>query len=140
MAQFRLRDLITLFNYIGIIMNKSINAELKQHLIEYITENYNDDDDDFEGLHHMAFNNDYYIIGYYKAKEWLKSHDIDAFEAIAYVVTQEISELGSCYLKPEDFNSERIVNFLVYFAGYDAIPNVDLSNTSKKELLSLLNE
>jgi len=121
-------------------MNNSINTELKQHLIGYITDAYNDDDDDFDDLHHLAFNEDYYIIGYYQAKEWLQSHDVDAFEAIAYVVEREVTDLGSCYLRPDDFNSERIVNLLVYYAGYDVIPNIDLSNTSKKELLALLNE
>ena len=119
-------------------MNNSINTELKQHLILYIEAAYSDDDDDFDDLHSLAYNQDYYIIGYYQAKEWLKSHDIDAFDAIAYVI-EHTAEFGSCYLTPDDFNSERIVNLIVYYTGYDVIPNVDLSNTSKKELLALLN-
>ena len=122
----------------GYKMNNSINEELKQHLINVITDQYSDDETDFDDLHHLAFNEDYYIIGYYQAKEWLKSHTVDAFEAIAYVVQKETQELGSCYFSHDDFNSERIVNLLVYFAGYEVIPSCDLSNITKDELLNLL--
>lgn len=118
-------------------MNTTINEELKQHLIEVIN---NKSDDDFEELHNEAFNEDYYIIGYYQANEWLKRHDVDAFEAIAYVIEKENDHLGESDLKPEDINSEKIVNLLVYFAGFDVMPDCDLSNVTREELLELLND
>jgi hypothetical protein len=120
-------------------MKDSILKELRQHLIEAITDQYNDDDANFDELHFEAFNQDYYIIGYYEANEWLKSHEVDAFEAIEYVMEQEKQHFGESSLKADDFNSERIVNLLVYFAGFDVMPNCDLSNISKNELLELLN-
>jgi hypothetical protein len=47
-------------------MNQSILKELKQHLIATVKDIYSDNDDtDFSELHYKAFNEDYYIIGYY---------------------------------------------------------------------------
>lgn len=120
-------------------MNESIKAELKQHLIDTIND-YQDDETDFDELHHRAFNEDYYIIGYYQSSEWLKSHDVDAFQAIAYVIEQENMHFGESHLKPDDINSERIVNLLVYFAGFDVMPSVDLRNISKTDLLEAMSE
>lgn len=121
-------------------MNESILKELKKYLIATVKDIYSDDDTDFDDLHHNAFNEDHYIIGYYQANQWLKKHDVDAFDAIAYVVEQEQAHFGAIDWTPMDINSERIVNLLVYFAGYDVMPSCDLSNTSKKELLTLLND
>ena len=120
-------------------MNQSIKQELLQHLIETVL-NTDDDRTDYDDIHHEAFNEDYYIIGYYQASEWLKAHDVDPFEAIAYVIEQENNCFGESNLKPDDINSERIVNLLVYFAGNDVMPNCDLSDISKLDLLALLND
>ena len=120
-------------------MNESIKKELLNHLIE--TVKYMDDDcTDFDDLHYEAFNSDYYIIGYYQCSEWLKSHNVGEFEAMQFVLDQELQHFGESSLKPQDINSERIVNLLVYFAGFDVMPNCDLGNISKNELLKLLNE
>ena len=119
-------------------MNNTIKTELKAHLIQHVIENYNDDDTDFSELHHYAFNEDYYIIGYYNASQWLKKHDIDAFDAIAYVMEQEQLQFEESSLKVNDINSERIVNLLVYFAGFDVMPSCDLDNITKEELLTVL--
>ena len=118
-------------------MNDTIKQELRYNLIEYVKQ-CDDDRTDFDDLHYEVFNSDYYIIGYHAASEWLKSHNVDAFEAIAFVIEQENTHFGESNLKPSDINSERIVNLLVYFAGYDVMPECDLSNTSKTEILELL--
>jgi hypothetical protein len=119
-------------------MNNTIKTELKAHLIQHVIENYNDDDTDFSELHHEAFNEDYYIIGYYNASQWLKKHDIDTFDAIEYVLEQSQNHFGESYLKINDINSERIVNLLVYFAGFDVMPFCDLNDITKEELLTVL--
>ena len=113
-------------------MNNSIEKELLSHLI-VVAETI---DDDFEELHDIAFNQDYYIISYYEANEWLKKHDVDAFEAIAYVIEQHQHNFGEIQLNVNNINSEYIVNQLVYFAGYDVMPS-DLS-ISKEDLLKEL--
>jgi hypothetical protein len=120
-------------------MNQSIKQELLQHLTEAVL-NTDDDRTDYDEIHHEAFNADYYIIGYYQANEWLKAHGVDPFEAIAYVIEQENNHFGESNLKFDDINSEKIVNLLVYFAGFDVMPNCDLSDITKLDLLALLND
>lgn len=117
-------------------MNNSIKQELKQHLINHVKDAYHVDETNFEELHHTAFNQDYYIIGYYEASQWLKHHDVDAFEAMAYVMEKEQEHFGESSLHLTDINSERIVNLLVYFAGDDVMPAVELDNITRAELLA----
>jgi outer membrane protease len=59
--------------------------EIKQYFDDYIEDNeewlkeskhWKDD------LHHNAFNTDYYIIGTYKAKQWLGDTDQELIEII----------------------------------------------------------
>jgi hypothetical protein len=119
-------------------MKQSLLTELKQHLICTVTNCYDDYETDFSELHYTAFNEDYYIIGYYDANEWLKKHDVDAFDAIAYVMEQEQQHFGESNLKSSDINSEHIVNLLVYFVGYEVMPSCNLENITKEELLTLL--
>ena len=102
----------------GNIMNNSIMQELKQHATDLIADDVINSDN-IEDAHHIAFNQDYYIIGYYQAKQWLDSHGVDAWQAIAYVIEQEIAHFGEVNIKPEDINEESVVNLLVFFAGYD---------------------
>lgn len=116
---------------------QTIKTELLNHLIDYV-KGCDDNRTDWDDLHHEAFNEDYYIIGYHAASEWLKSHDVDAFQSIAYVTEQEDIHFGGSTLKPSDINSERIVNLLVYFVGYDVMPSCDLSNITKADLLAEL--
>jgi hypothetical protein len=104
-------------------MNLTIKLELLQHVIDILKER---DLDTLEDLHHLAFNEDYYIIGYHQANEWLKSHNIDAFEAIAAVIEWESNVLGEVTLKPTDINSERIVNLYVYVKGEELLDGYDL--------------
>jgi hypothetical protein len=118
-------------------MNESINNELIEHLIDTVKYSTNDRTN-FDDIHHESFNENYYIIGYYEANQWLKNHGVDPFEAVAYVIEQEKNHFGESSLKADDFNSERVVNLLVYFAGFDVMPNCNLSDITKTELLELL--
>ena len=113
-----------------------MNNELIQHIIDTIIDQ---DLETFEDLHFHAFNEDYYIIGYYEANEWLKSHNIDAFDAIAYVIEQEQQEFGEITLKPEDINAERIVNLYVYYQGQELLSEFNLDQ-SREDLLTDLRE
>ena len=99
-------------------MNNSIMQELNQHVEDLIADDVINSDN-IEEAHHIAFNQDYYIIGYYQAKQWLDSHGVDAWEAISYVVVQELQHFGEVSIKPENINEEYIVNSLVFFAGYE---------------------
>lgn len=114
----------------------TLNKELTQHVINTI----NDQDlESFDELHYHAFNEDYYIIGYYQAKEWLKLHDIDTFDAIETVIDYEQSNFGTVNTA---INSEAIVNMYVYIKGEELLYSLelDLDTCTKEELLGALNE
>lgn len=116
-------------------MKTSIYNELLSYSIERLEEILNYDEDfDLDELHHVLFNEDYYIIGYYNASQWLKRHDYDAFEAIAEVIEFEESVFGATSLTTEDINSERIVNLLAYYLGGELLSGFDL-NVTGAELL-----
>jgi len=121
-------------------MNNSLQTELKTHLQDTVLENYGNDCTDFSELHHLAFNQSEYIIGYYQAEQWLKQHDISAFEAIADIIEWELEVLGESQLKPSDINAERIVNLGVYIAGEQLLGelDLDLEDTSVIEIIAAL--
>lgn len=108
-------------------MKASVRNELLNHLLDLINDGVltNDNSDEW---HYHAFNEDYYIIGYWNASQWLKKHDIDAFDAIAEVAEYQESEFGEITLNPGDYNSETIVNNLVYFYGYELLSDLNESD------------
>lgn len=101
----------------------SIEIELAQHVLDKISDEVltNENQDDW---HYYAFNEDYYIIGYYNAEQWLENHNVSPFDAIADVIQWENDVLGEVTLKPDDMDSERIVNLYVYVKGEELnLPN-----------------
>lgn len=98
-------------------MKQSIIAELTAHAQDLI-ESGHINQDNIGDAHYIAFNEDYYIIGYYQADEWLKKHNVSPWDAIAYVIEQQEELLGGVLLLPDNCNSEHVVNQLVFFAGY----------------------
>ena len=103
------------------IMNlDTIKAELQEHLNDFITEN-NDRKwaRDIQDLHHEAFNQDYYIIGYYQAEQWLKKHNISVFEAIQFCQDYEIEQFGEYYKRYD--NAESLVNMMTYIIGEELV-------------------
>lgn len=94
-------------------MKHSIKAELEAHVQDLINDGVLTEDNK-EDWHHIAFNEDYYIIGYYDAEQWLKKHDVSVFEAIETIIEWERDVFGEVALKSEDMNAEKIVNLYVY--------------------------
>ena len=117
-------------------MTIQLRNELLNHIIDYV--NDCDNDQDFSELPNECFNQDYYIIGYYQASQWLKKHELDAFEVIECVIDYEKNNFGEVNTK---INSEAIVNMYVYIEGEALISNldIDLDNCTKAELLDALN-
>ena len=71
-------------------------------------------------LHNEIFNTDYYIIGTYKAKEWLGSK---AFDIIGFIKDYEVDNFGEVFT---DFsNAEKVVNMYVYILGEEIINNYE---------------
>jgi len=109
-------------------MNQSIKAELIDHISEFEGRDKN---------HFTMFNEDYYIIGHYQAAQWLKRHDIRELEAIAICYEYEFDHFGEFQTKFVDegncdgfdykvVNTEKIVNNLVYWYGWDLCNDLQL--------------
>ena len=101
-------------------MKTSVINELKAHISDLKADRVLTDDN-LDEWHEIAFHQDYYVIGYYQAEQWLKEHNISAWEAIEYVTEQMEFQFGEVALKPEQYNAEYIVNMLVYFTGLEIL-------------------
>ena len=102
-------------------MKNSIKTELTEYINDHI-----DDYKDLrhnEDLHHHLFNEDYYIIGYYQAEQWLKEHCISVFEGIEICQTYEKDNFGECQVYD---NAEKLVNMLVYIYGEELLGELEL--------------
>ena len=113
-------------------MESSIRIELEKHIIDLINDGVltNENKEDW---HYYAFNEDYYIIGYYQASEWLKTHNIGEFEAAGICQQYEIDNFGAS--KVYD-NSEMTVNMLAYIYGEEIISSLE-SETVEDILIEL---
>ena len=98
---------------------QTIKNELREHLIERINDGVINEDN-FDDAHHHAFNEDYYIIGYHRAEQWLKRHDVSAFEAIQICIEYERDNFGE--VSKDYDNAETTVNMLAYVMGHDVTP------------------
>ena len=85
---------------------------------EWIEENIDD-------LHYHAFNTDYYIIGTYKAKEWLGDKVFDVIEHIKEYEQNIFGEVTTDLSEPE-----KVVNMYAYIIGEEIVWDY----TSKREV------
>jgi len=99
-------------------MQTSVKTELIEHLLNLINDGVLTDENR-DDWHFHAFNEDYYLIGYYNCSEWLKKHNIDSFDAIGICQKYEIDNFGECH-KVYD-NAEITVNMLVYIYGEELL-------------------
>jgi hypothetical protein len=95
--------------------------EIKEYFEDFINENeeqIKEDNNFYEDLHHECFNTDYYIIGTYKATQWLSEQ---VFNVIEYIKEYENNNFGEV---TTDFSSpEKIVNMYVYIIGEEIVYN-----------------
>jgi len=107
-------------------MKNSIKKELTEYAQDFIRERIEYDSSymarDISEIHHEMFNEDYYIIGYHQAEEWLKKHDLPVFEAIRICNYHEEMECGTIYTKFD--NAEQLVNILVYRLGEEVLQEI----------------
>ena len=117
-------------------MKTSIKQELAQHLIDYINDGILTNDN-YDEWHYYAFNEDYYIIGYYESSQWLKMHGIGEFEAAGICQQYEIDNFGES--KVYD-NSETTVNMLAYIYGEEILNDCESTKVKKlkKELKNII--
>ena len=82
--------------------------------LDYFKESY--PDSYLDDMHYYAFNQDYYIIGTYQAKQWLGDQ---AFDIINIIKDYEQDNFGQV---TTDFSSaEKVVNMYVYIVGEEIV-------------------
>ena len=94
--------------------------ELKEDVKEYIIQQLNDNvgiDQHICDLHHYLLNENYFIIGYYKAEQWLRKDSI--FNAIETIKDYEQSNFGK--VSTDLSSSESVANMLAYILGEEIL-------------------
>ena len=81
-------------------------------------------------LHHYLLNEDYFIIGYYQAEQWLKKDNGSIFEAIETIREYEQSNFGQ--VSTDISSSENVANMLAYILGEEILYNNDTYNLFTK--------
>jgi len=88
-------------------------AELTEHFADFISEQDSEwIRDNWDDLHHHAFNADYYIIGSYQATKWLGEQ---VFNIIQFIKEYEQDNFGEVFT---DFSEpESVANMYAYILG-----------------------
>jgi hypothetical protein len=91
-----------------------------RELVEYAIDGVNYRGEESYGcdLHNYIFNEDYYIVGTARAKEWLEKN-VGVFDAIEEIKQYEQSNFGDCSTDFSD--AEKVVNMFVYIKGEEIL-------------------
>ena len=94
---------------------------IKDYLLQYIEDNDLTIDNEDNDIHDEVFNQDYFIIGYYNAEQWLidEQGNNRTFEVLSYVMEQEKDNFGQVETVYD--NAETLVNNYAYWLGYEVI-------------------
>ena len=101
----------------------------KQDVKDYIIQQLNDNvglDQHISDLHHYLLNEDYFIIGSWRAEQWLKKDDSSIFEAIETIKEYEQSNFGQ--VSTDLSSSENVANMLAYILGEQILFNNNTYN------------
>ena len=101
----------------------------KEDVKDYIIDQLESDvglDQHISDLHHYLLNEDYFIIGSYRAEQWLKKDDSSIFEAIETIREYEQSNFGQ--VSTDLSSSENVSNMLAYILGVEILFNNDTYN------------
>ncbi len=107
------------------VSKKIIMETLKEDVKNYIIQQLNDEvglDNDVSDLHHYLLNEDYFIIGSYRAEQWLKKDSI--FNAIEKIKDYEQSNFGQ--VSTDLSSSENVANMLAYILGEEILFESDI--------------
>jgi len=97
---------------------------IKDYLLQYIEDNDLTIDNEDGDIHDEVFNQDYFIIGYYNAEQWLidEQGNNRTFEVLSYVQEQEKDNFGE--VETIFDNAETLVNHYAYWLGYEIIAEI----------------
>ena len=94
---------------------KRLKNDVKQYIIEQLDSGVGLDNDS-DDLHHYLLNEDYFIIGTYKAEQWLGA---DTWEAIKLVQDYEDEMFGERHC--DTSNPEALANMVAYILGEELL-------------------
>jgi len=103
--------------------------DIKQHGIDNLDSIRNGQE--ASELHHELYNMDYFIIGTYKAKEWLGS---TAFDAIGIIQEYEESNFGG--VNTDLSSPEAVCNMLAYITGEELLAECETLQNKWDEQLT----
>jgi len=97
---------------------------IKDYLLQYLEDNDLTIDNEDVDIHDEVFNQDYFIIGYYNAEQWLidEQGNNRTFEVLSYVMEQEKDNFGQVETVYD--NAETLVNNYAYWLGYEVIADI----------------
>jgi len=92
--------------------------EIKSVFDDFINDKQNKDfvENHEDDLHHEIFNNDYYIIGRYKAKQWLSDNVFEIIEIIKKYEQDNFGQVNTDFSEPE-----HVVNMYTYIIGEEIV-------------------
>tara|TARA_B100000424_G_C22628062_1_gene348425 strand:- start:98 stop:562 length:465 start_codon:yes stop_codon:yes gene_type:complete len=132
---YRFDILLNKYTYLLLMLTQ------KQDVKDYIIDQLESDvglDQHISDLHHYLLNEDYFIIGTWRAEEWLKKDDSSVFEAIETI--REYEELNFGQVSTDLSSSENVANMLAYILGEQILFNNDIYNLFTRFSNQYLNE
>ena len=120
-----------LYWYCTLILSKMYKQ--KEDVKQYIIDQLKSDvglDQNINDLHHCLLNEDYFIIGYYQAEQWLKKDNSSVFEAIETIREYEQSNFGQ--VSTDLSSSENVANMLAFILGEEILYNNNTYNLFNK--------
>ncbi len=105
--------------------------QLKQDVASYMISQLEDQvglDNDVSDLHHYLLNEDYFIIGTYKAKQWLGSEVFDVIETIREYEQSNFGQVSTDFSDPE-----KVANMIAYILGEEILSDSDVFQQLQKD-------
>ena len=105
--------------------------QLKQDVASYMISQLEDQvglDNDVSDLHHYLLNEDYFIIGTYKAKQWLGSEVFDVIETIREYEQSNFGQVSTDFSDPE-----KVANMIAYILGEEILFDSDVYQQLQKD-------
>ena len=105
--------------------------QLKQDVASYMISQLEDQvglDNDVSDLHHYLLNEDYFIIGTYKAEQWLGSEVFDVIETIREYEQSNFGQVSTDFSDPE-----KVANMIAYILGEEILSDSDVYQQLQKD-------
>ena len=115
-------------------MKTTINQEVLSHAIDGLKDVQADSVYGCD-LHNRLFNEDYFIIGYFQAEEFLKATEEGIFGAIELIKEYEQGNFGA--VSTDFSSSEKVANMYAYIKGEELLGE---SNTLRDNWDTLLSQ